>query len=228
MHTSMSVVIPCHNEQDAIPVVLKKIAAVRKVFPAIHEVIVVDDGSTDNSLKILKTFEDITVISSEKCMGYGASLKKGFMYASSDLIAFLDMDDTYDVWQLPILFKHQQENDLDVLFGNRLQQKSGMPFVRAFGNNLYFYLLKALRFPHLADPCTGMRVFKSHLQGSFCAVNEDDLSYSMSLTLHILTSDLKFAEIKIPYHERIGESKLIPLYDGALFFWAILRHRFLA
>ena len=98
---SISIVIPCHNEEAAIAPVMEKIAEVRSRVPELREVIVVNDGSTDRSPQILKQYTDIEVLNSKKCLGYGGALKLGFQHASSDLIIFLDMDDTYDIRQLP-------------------------------------------------------------------------------------------------------------------------------
>lgn len=221
----ISIVIPCHNEENAILPVMEKIRVVRAQMPNIHEVIVVDDGSTDTSSLILQRLEDITVLRSEVAGGYGAALKKGFSHASGDLILFLDMDDTYDIRDLPQMLQLFMTKNLDVVFGNRLADTNGMPWIRWFGNNFYHYCLKALGFPHIQDPCTGMRLFRSSLKADFCQPQENDLSYSMALTLKILRTKLAFAEVRIAYHERIGESKLNPLIDGGRFFWTILVNR---
>ncbi|MNL21185.1 Undecaprenyl-phosphate mannosyltransferase [compost metagenome] len=220
--------IPCHNEEVAIAPVMGKIAEVRSRVPGLREVIVVNDGSTDRSPEILKQYSHIEVLNSEKCLGYGGALKMGFRHASSDLIVFLDMDDTYDIRQLPEMLQQFENQNLDVLFGNRLNDKNGMPWVRRLGNNLYYYCLRVMGFPHIGDPCTGMRLFKSELKDEFCSVSQNDLSYSMALTLRIINGRMKFSEMPIYYYERAGESKLNPLSDGVKFFWAILRHRLLA
>ncbi len=204
---------------------MAKVHELRLQMPQVQEVIVVDDGSNDRSSEMLRQFSDLTVLRSERCEGYGASLKKGFRHAKSDLIVFLDMDDTYDIRQLPEIYHQLETQELDVLFGNRLGQANGMPFVRRVGNNLYYYCLKLFGFPHIGDPCTGMRLFRSHLKEEFCSVGQNDLSYSMALTLQILNGKMKFSEMQIRYEERRGESKLNPLSDGVKFFWAILRHR---
>lgn len=221
----ISIVIPCHNEQEAIAPVLKKIRDIRLKMENIHEVIVVDDGSTDTSFELLKKHDEITLLRSEVSGGYGAALKKGFLHTTGDYILFLDMDDTYDIRDLPSMYNLATEQHLDVVFGNRLSTSNGMPWVRWLGNNLYRYCLKIFRFPPINDPCTGMRLFRSSLKEDFCSLGENDLSYSMSLTLKILRSRIRFAEVRIAYHERVGESKLNPLIDGGRFFWTIVINR---
>lgn len=226
MHKStVSIVIPCFNEEGAIPVVLNKITALRSKMPQITEVLVVDDGSTDKSSALLKNYPNIRVIRNEKSLGYGGALKRGFTEAQSDLTLFLDMDDTYDIQDLPKMHQLLHEKNVDIVFGNRLNDQNGMPLVRRFGNNLYHYCLKFFLLPHIGDPCTGMRLFRKSYTNAFCNLPENDLGYSMALTVHILKNKIPFTETNILYHERIGESKLNTLQDGWRFFWIILLNR---
>jgi glycosyltransferase involved in cell wall biosynthesis len=225
MKQTISVVIPCHNEENAIEVVLRKIAAIRLNLPQITEVLVVDDGSTDRSSALLAATPDVRVLRNEKAQGYGAALKKGFLAAQGDLILFMDMDDTYDIQDLPKMLWLMNDRNLSVVFGNRLTEQNRMPFIRRFGNNLYHYCLKLFLLPKIADPCTGMRLFRRELREEFCHLSENDLSYSMALTVHILKTKIPFDETRILYHERIGESKLNSFQDGLRFFWSILANR---
>jgi glycosyltransferase involved in cell wall biosynthesis len=228
MKPSITVVIPSYNEVEAIPAVLSKIAGLRTSMPEIAEVIVVDDGSTDGSAELLATYEGIRVLRNEKPQGYGSALKQGFQNSKSDLIAFLDMDDTYDIRDLKKMSELFHAENLQVVFGNRLTEANGMPWLRRFGNLFYHRSLKVMGFPKIGDPCTGMRLFRRQLTESFCQIPENDLSFSIALTLKIVTSGLRYGEIRIDYNERIGESKLNPLIDGGRFFWTILCSRFLA
>jgi glycosyltransferase involved in cell wall biosynthesis len=162
---------------------------------------------------------------SEKAEGYGAALKRGFRHAKGDLILFMDMDDTYDVADLPKMYELLLKNEHAVVFGNRLHGKNGMPLVRRIGNNLFHYCLKLFLLPHIGDPCTGMRLFHKNLKDNFCSLRENDLAYSMALTVHILTSKISYGETHVLYHERIGESKLNSFNDGWRFLWSILLNR---
>lgn len=220
---TVSLVIPSYNEIDAIPVVLKKVLDYQKQDPRLSEIIVVDDGSYDGSEKILERWNGIRVLRSKKSGGYGAALKKGFQAAQGDLILFMDMDDTYQISDLSRMIEVLIENNNDVVFGNRLDQSAGMPWVRFVGNKFYHYCLKALSLPRLTDPCTGMRLFRKELVSAFCRLPEDDLSYSMALTIFILSSKISYNEIQISYLERIGDSKLNSVIDGWRFFWVILK-----
>ncbi|HRO67234.1 MAG TPA: glycosyltransferase family 2 protein [Pseudobdellovibrionaceae bacterium] len=225
---SISIVIPCHNEESAVDVVLGKIAEVRRGMPEILEVLVVDDGSTDASPRILATHPDVKVLRSETAGGYGAALKKGFREARGELILFMDMDDTYDIRDLPALYREFRERNLDVIYGNRLTAMNGMPWVRRLGNSMFRLSLKAVFRHPVSDPCSGMSLFKSSLKHKFCEPVENDLSYSMALTVRILRMKIRVGEMPIRYHERIGESKLNSFSDGCRFLWSLLSNRFSA
>lgn len=222
---SVSIVIPCLNEEAAIPVVLTKVSEARHRLPNIIEVIVVNDGSTDGSGRLLSARQDVRVIENGRPTGYGAALKKAFAEARGELILFMDMDDTYDIVDLEKIQSLLLERNLQVVFGNRLGEKTGMPVVRWFGNKFYQFCLRLLGLPPLEDPCTGMRLFRRELVSDFCGLPENDLSYSMALTMHILSRRMSYGEIRIVYHERIGVSKLNSLVDGWRFLWAILSNR---
>ena len=101
MMTSVSFVFPCHNEEKAIASVLSGALENKRIMEknktACVEIIAVNDGSTDNSQKILDTYRDrIKVLSFPKQRGYGAALKAAFMEAKGEWIAFCDLDSTCD------------------------------------------------------------------------------------------------------------------------------------
>lgn len=223
---SVSIVIPCHNEEAAIDVVLGKIAEVRRRMPQILEVIVVDDGSTDGSSKLLAGHPEVNTLRSEKAGGYGAALKKGFRAARGELILFMDMDDTYDIEDLPALYRELTERNLSVVYGNRLSAMNGMPRVRRIGNTMFQLGLKTVFRHPISDPCSGMRLFRASLRERFCEPAENDLSYSMALSVRILRMGIPVDEIPIRYHERIGESKLNSFSDGWRFLRSLLSNRF--
>ena len=228
MKPSIGIVIPCHNEENAIPAVIARVQALKERRSDIQEILVIEDGSNDNSFQILSQYSDVRVIRNDKPHGYGGALKVGFKNSKSDLIVFLDMDDTYDIFDLEKMLEVRNKENLDVVFGNRLTETNGMPWLRRFGNLFYHHSLKIFGFPHIGDPCTGMRLFSRHLVDDFCRIPENDLSFSIALTLKIVTSGLKYGETRITYNERIGKSKLNPVTDGSRFFWTILSNRFLA
>lgn len=227
----ISFVIPCFNEEAAIPFVMPKLQNVMashqfKEYFSAAEVLIVDDASTDQTATMLKTFTGIKVVRNESNLGYGASLKRGFSLAQGEIIAFLDMDDSYDPEDLCSLFEEMQSKNLDMVFGNRLNAKNGMPFIRGIGNYFFSYLIGLLFEQKITDVCTGYRLFKKELIQEAVEIPSNDLNYSIDLTLRMLLHKKNISQVPIRYHDRKGHSKLNAITDGFAFLGIILTHFF--
>ena len=162
----VSLIFPCLNEEQAIPVFLPKIILAGKHLLKTTnlkglEILVVDDGSTDRSLEFLqKHQEDISVLSLKTQEGYGSAIQQGIKKAKGDWIAFCDLDDTCEPEELKNLIELIQSESLQVAWGNRLNKNSQMPFIRQLGNRLYQLTFLFLSFRFIPDPCSGFRLFK--------------------------------------------------------------------
>ena len=137
----VSVVIPALNEEDGIKDVLERLVAaaarVRREFSPIREVeiLVVDDGSTDQTAEVSRSVQNVQVLSLEKNRGYGGALKAGFEAARGDLLVFLDADGTYPPEFLFDLVDAMLSTDADIILGSRMAgADSKMPAVRRAGN----------------------------------------------------------------------------------------------
>ncbi len=117
--SSLTFVVPCLNEEKTLPMVLEKIQRVRneelKNFDT--EVIVSDNGSTDNSINIAQSMGAKVVHCRQR--GYGAALDYGIRNAKSEYIIFADADNTYDFLESPKLF-FEALKGYDLVIGNRL------------------------------------------------------------------------------------------------------------
>lgn len=230
MNPSLSIVIPCFNEAEAIEPMAVEISAfindarTKSYFRSV-EVIVVDDASTDSSFNLLQRHGEFKVLSSPTNGGYGAALKKGFAVASGDLLTFLDMDGTYSVFELYGMREAMIDVDADVVFGARPRlHHSGMPLVRKVGNQIFAGLTKLVVQSPLTDVCTGQRLMRaSTVRPLLLDLSEDGLDYSMALTVAMVRSGLGYIEVPVSYRARIGESKLTVVGDGFRFLWALTR-----
>jgi len=228
---SISVVIPTLNEVLAIPSVfamlkeLKESADFVRQFSKL-EIVVVDDGSTDGSQELLQRQSEIKYLRHSTRQGYGASLKTGFQNATGDFIFFIDMDASYDPLDLLILYDALRNDSADVVFGNRLARQSGMPRIRQIGNRTFSFLVRSFANSPITDVCTGFRLFHRVHLPLILSVPENELNYSMALTLRLIRSHLKLTERAIRYYEREGHSKLNVLEDGFAFLSCILKSRY--
>ncbi len=230
-YSSLSLVIPCYNEHlalDNMAVRLKTFLQSnleKREFQSI-ELIVVDDGSDDGSSEILQTWEFARIIRHPSSLGYGAALKAGFKAAQGELIGFLDMDSSYDPMEFFRLAESMKRNKSQIAFGCRFSEQSEMPVVRKIGNRLYVGAIRLISGAHLNDVCTGQRLFKRELIPYVTSFNENDLSYSIALSVGLIEKGLSISEERVRYLERDGESKLSVVRDGIGFLFAALRTKY--
>lgn len=225
-------IIPNLNEEKAIFPVLERVFSAEDVIlkngVTKLEVIVVDDGSTDTSLVKLKEFSKlhpIVILENRKCLGYGAALKKGFSEAQGELIAFMDMDYTYDPFDLPELVARLTSKSgpypLQMVVGDRLSRIEEMPLTRELGNRLFVAVIRSLFKRRVTDCCSGLRVFRREFVIPFAHLLPNNLNFTLAMTFLFLRFQLPFEEVPIRYHQRIGQSKLSVLIDGPRFLFTI-------
>jgi len=226
---SLSIVIPCLNEEKAIQAVMEKIDGVvsserfQQCFSSC-EIIVINDGSTDKTAELLDQRSNILVINNSQSRGYGAALKQGFRTATGALICFFDMDFSYEPDDIFELFSEMQKKKADMVFGNRLGKHNGMPEIRLIGNRFFSLVVKIFFWRNITDVCTGFRIFKSELVGEILDLKTNNLNFSIDLTLLMLGRDKNISQNPIRYYERKGESKLKVVKDGFEFLWIVFKN----
>lgn len=217
----LTIVIPALNEQDAIGATIARCLDAREEI--IHssglegvEIIVVSDGSTDGTVEIAQSFDEIQVIVFEKNQGYGAAIKEGWRQGRGDLVGFLDADGTCDPRFFSQLCQTTISENADVTLGSRLGPDSHMPAIRRAGNRIFAFLLGLLCGRQVTDTASGMRVVRrSSLKHLYPL--PDGLHFTPAMSARALMNNLRIIEIPMKYEERIGESKLSALWDGIRF-----------
>ncbi len=233
--SKLSVVVPAYNEHEAIVQVVQRILAVRHALQreagiAELEVLVVDDGSTDGTARALMEAARlyrwdgrVRLIRHQANQGYGAALRNGLDKATGDLLAFLDGDGTYPPGQLPALCLAARRPGTALVLGDRLNSPSSqMPTVRRAGNALFARLAGLLARTPAVDCCSGMRVLPVATWKQLRPL-PDGLDFTPAMTMRALHRQLTVRQVTIPYHERIGRSKLKVVRDGLRFLGTILR-----
>jgi len=221
--STLSVVIPAYNEEESIASVVERVDSAADVLLTNNtgisevEILVVNDGSRDQTAESAKVSPRVQVISHQKNRGYGAALKTGFLKSKGDLIAFLDADGTYPPEYLEALCRPIIQGDADMAVGARNQVgQSGMPFVRRVGNLLFARLLTWIAEMPVSDSASGMRVFQKSVLPRLLPL-PDGLDFIVGLSTRAVHEDLRVVEIPIPYAEREGRSKLSVIKDGFRF-----------
>lgn len=229
--TVLSVVIPAYNEEKGIAEIAKRVLSVKGSLQASGvedlELLVVDDGSADNTAGVAEEINGVRLIRHEKNKGYGAALKTGFSKANGELIGFLDADGTYPPEYFPMLCE-KALNGSDLVIGTRLSgTDSKMPLTRRVGNFFFATLLTLLGRQKVSDSASGMRVFKRSILERIYPL-PDGLNLTPVMSTRAVHEGIKMAEVPIPYDERVGNSKLSVVRDGSLFLqsmvWTVLTY----
>ncbi|MEZ4872194.1 MAG: glycosyltransferase family 2 protein [Bdellovibrionales bacterium] len=231
MGVQLSVVLPCYNEEKAIPKVLNELIdfkskKMKENILSDLEVIVVDDGSTDTSLELLQKIDGIKIISMPKNEGYGAALKVGISAARNEWIGFYDLDGTCHPEDLMQVIPLMQNQTPYMFCGVRMNMDSKMPFVRKLGNGIFRSLVSLFLGSKVKDACSGYRFFHKTYADKYVAHLPNQLNFTLAMTILTLRNHLNYREFTVNYTERLGESKLSALFDGVRFLGTILRYRF--
>jgi glycosyltransferase involved in cell wall biosynthesis len=224
----LSIIIPAFNEADSISQTLKETLVesnkiIKNTLINEVEVIVVNDGSTDNTLKKASYFKKfgVKIIDLKKNLGYGGALKTGFKNSQGDLIAFFDADGTYPINFLTSMCKKLFKEKADIVIGTRLGKQSRMPFHRLLGNKFFVLMLNFFSTQKIQDTASGMRVFKRKLLPKMFSL-PNGLEFTPAMTAKLVHENSKIVEIPIPYSKRIGHSKLNSFQHGLKFFFTII------
>ncbi len=216
----LSVVVPCHNEEEGVRVVLSDMPAI------VDEVIIVDNNSTDRTAEVARALGAVVV--PERRKGYGAAYKAGLGQATGDIIITMDGDGTYPRSFIPVLVEIMVEEKWDFITCDRTGHKSqgAGTFLRVLGNSILNMTLFLLFLVRLRDSQSGMWVFKRSLLPRFILVS-DGMSFSEELKIEAFTKrDLRCTELPIYYRARVGESKLNVWRDGFYNLFFLFKKRF--
>ncbi len=231
--SSFTVVIPCYNEAESVRNFLIELSDFEKAFTKSYpntslSIKIVDNNSTDNSLYLLQqgTLGTATQILKCRSQGYGAALKFGFESSDSDYYAFADLDNTYPLKDLIVMFKLIQVKDAEMVLGARVHDQSEIEPIRRLGNLIYRRLTNLLFSSEISDSCSGMRIFSNRVKSQILALNRSDLSFSIEMTAKALKHGWAILEYPIGYRDRLGKSKLSVPIDGFKFFFVLMRVRF--
>ncbi|OHA58425.1 MAG: hypothetical protein A2571_01440 [Candidatus Vogelbacteria bacterium RIFOXYD1_FULL_44_32] len=205
---TISVVIPVYNEEKGIKGTLEILQNLRRQYPDIIEIIVVNDGSVDRSGEILSTETGIKLLTNGYNIGYGSSLKRGIKAASGDWIFIADADGTYPVERLPDFFSFMA--DYDMIVGVRTTAVNHIPVLRRPAKKfLNWFAGWIVNFP-IPDLNSGMRLFRRRECLEFWGLYPERFSFTSTITLAFIRSHYLVKYVPIDYHKRLGSSSLSP------------------
>ena len=233
----LSIIIPIHNEEKTLE---KVVLGVSEVFRDVdHEIVLVDDGSTDNTDKILQNLTrpsatlslsrrgargEVIVITHAKNQGKGRAIINALKKASGDLVAIQDADLEYEPKNLYELYKIASKKNR-VVYGKR-NGESGY-LANRLGNKIISWTCSTLFGVKLYDIYTCYKVMPRELAQSL-DLQSNAFEIESEITAKILKRKIDILEIPIPYTPRtMAEGKHIRLKDGLRGIWMLIKIKFL-
>jgi glycosyltransferase involved in cell wall biosynthesis len=213
---NVSVILPARDEAASLRTLLPRIRALELR----GEIIVVDDGSTDDTAKVAAG-EGAKVVHHPYGMGNGAAVKSGTRAATGDIIVLMDADGQHDPADIPRLLAKLGEG-FDMVIGAR-SAGSQASVGRLAANTLYNRVASWMTGQTIADLTSGFRVVRAEKFREFLHLFPNGFSYPTTVTMAFFRSGYPVAYLPIKASTRIGTSHIKPIRDGVRFLLIIFR-----
>jgi glycosyltransferase involved in cell wall biosynthesis len=221
----LSVVVPCYNEAATIKKLLDRVLA----SPYTGEIIVVDDGSSDDSVEQARGTGDarVRVVEQPRNMGKGAALRRGFAEATQLLVIVQDADLEYDPNDYGKLVRPILDGRADVVYGSRFAGEGTrrvLFFWHSLGNKLLTLMSNMLTDLNLTDMETCYKCFRREIIQSL-DLREDRFGFEPEVTAKLAATGCRIYEVGISYDGRTyADGKKIGWKDGVRAVWCMVRY----
>jgi glycosyltransferase involved in cell wall biosynthesis len=205
-----SLILPAYNEE----LLLAK--TIDEYIGYVDEVIIVNDGSTDNTDKIAQEYAkdhpNVKYIRHETNKGKAGALRTGVNNSSGDIIIFTDADCTYPANYI-VDFKRELESGADLVIGARILNLSNHSLFNLIGNRILSMLISYLGCTNIRDAQSGFRGMKKSIF-KVIDVNARSLEFETKMTMRAAKFGFRISNVTIDYRVRVGKSKQKPIIDG--------------
>jgi glycosyltransferase involved in cell wall biosynthesis len=229
---TISIVVPCYNESKTLETIIGRVLAA-DVSGLEREIIIIDDGSKDDSVAIARTLEErhpgVRVLEHKVNQGKGAALRTGFAAATGDIILVQDADLEYSPADYPRLLAPFLDDRADVVYGSRFRSGSEMRvlfFWHNVGNYILTLLSNMMTNLNFTDMETCYKVFRREVIQAI-TIQENRFGFEVEITAKIAHLPVKprIYEVGISYSGRTySEGKKITWKDGVRAIYCILRY----
>lgn len=208
----VSIFIPAYNEGAAIGPVLKDVIEVMEPLGRAYEIIVVDDGSTDDTQARCEAFPNVRVISHDGNRGEGAARTTGVLAARGKYVVTTDADGTYPAEAIPAMLEKLDEG-YDMVIGARRQEAGTMRLLRSAAKEFIRLLASYMTRTKIPDLNSGLRAMRRDKVLEFLRILPTTHSWVSTITMAFLSSGYRVTWIPIDYYKRIGRSTFHPITD---------------
>ena len=221
----LSVAIPCFNEEGTVSALVDRVLD----SPWVAEIVVVDDGSTDGTAKVLADIDGprMRVMTHAVNRGKGAALRTAFANVSAEYVIVQDADLEYDPAEYAVMLEPLERGVADVVFGSRFL--SGRPhrvlyFWHSLGNRTLTLLSNMFTDLNLTDMETCYKCFRREVLSTF-TLREDRFGVEPELTARVAGGGWRLYEVGISYDGRTyEEGKKIGWRDGVRALWCVVKY----
>jgi glycosyltransferase involved in cell wall biosynthesis len=215
----VAVVIPAFNEADGVGGIVRRVRASLNAMPYAYDVVVVDDGSTDETAREAEA-HGARVIRLGENMGYGAALKAGIGATLSDYVVITDADGTYPPEEIPALVGRMDH--VDMVVGSRAMSDVSIARIRRPAKRFLNALASYLSGRKIPDLNSGLRVMRRSTLMKFIHLLPSGFSFTTTITLAMLCTNHRVTYVPVSCSPRVGSSK-IRSSDFTAFLMLVLR-----
>jgi glycosyltransferase involved in cell wall biosynthesis len=226
---TLSIILPFYNESQHLEAVVGRVLDAPVPADTIKEVILVDDGSTDASRRVLAALPSdsrVRIYSLAVNQGKGAAIRHGLRHATGDVILIQDADLEYDPASYVDLLRPIVEEGADVVYGSRfLGSIRGMRWPNLVANKVLAATVNLLYGAGITDEATGYKVFRREVLTGLTLTCRR-FEFCPEVTAKLLRRGYRIREVPIHYNGRtVGEGKKVGWTDGVVALWTLVRHR---
>ncbi len=228
MKDCLSVLVPCFNEEKTIAQVLSRVL----LQECVREIIVIDDGSTDGSNKIVREFNDpkIVLLCNPSNLGKGSSVQRGIKEASSQFLVIQDADLEYSPEEYSKLLKPLIDGHADAVYGSRFlssESRRALYFWHSMGNKFLTFFSNMFSNLFLTDMETGHKMMATSYAKNL-NLQESRFGLEPEITAKLAKMSARIYEVPISYYGRTyDEGKKITWIDGLSAIRCILKYNLL-